>query len=104
MLDHSEFISDPNEQVASLRAVDRDLANQLVEALGIKFFSHGADARLPGLPFLKLLLQFVLKMHHVELCGGRLPAVTEPKAARYARRCVLFRRAAVASYSAPSAP
>ena len=57
MLNHSEFISDPDKQVASLRTVDRDLPNQLIKALDMKLLTHLADARVPGPQDIQLLIE-----------------------------------------------
>lgn len=91
---HADLVADPEQQQAALRAVDGDLANQLVwsdregpqcedmsnrtrrprmkrtKALGIELLANRADPRLPGLPLLKLLVQCFLQIDHVQ-AGGR---------------------------------
>ena len=44
MLDHTKFIPNPHEEVATLRAIQRDLPYDLVEALRVDLFSDGVDA------------------------------------------------------------
>ena len=48
MLDHTKFIPNSHEEVATLRAIQRDLPYDLVEALTVEFLSDGADATLPN--------------------------------------------------------
>ena len=44
VLDHAVLISDSHEQVAPLRAIDRDLANDLIETLRVDLLANRANA------------------------------------------------------------
>jgi hypothetical protein len=66
---HAYFIPDPDQQQPPLGAVDGDLPDELVEALGVQFLPKGADAGLPGLLVLQPLVQLLLQVQHV--LGGR---------------------------------
>lgn len=57
---HFDFIPNTDEQEASLSTIDGDLTDQLIEALGIKLFSNGADTGFPSLPGLNFLIKLVL--------------------------------------------
>ena len=46
---HADFISDTNEEESTLSAVDSDLTNELIKALGVQLFTNGADTSLSGL-------------------------------------------------------
>ena len=59
------------EQKAALGAVDGDLANELVEALGVELLPLGADSGLPRLPPLELVLEGRPELDHLRLRRGR---------------------------------
>ena len=46
---HSEFISYTDKEISSLTAVDGNLSDQLIKALGVQFFSYGTNATIAGL-------------------------------------------------------
>ena len=48
MLEHTNFVSHAHEQIATLRTIDSYLADELIEALDVELFAHGADAAVPG--------------------------------------------------------
>lgn len=49
MNSHLDLVADSNEEETTFGAVNSDLSDELVEALGEKLLSDGADASLPGL-------------------------------------------------------
>ena len=55
-----DLVSDPDEEESSLGAVDCDLSDELVEALGVELFSDGADAGFSGLSALDSLFELFL--------------------------------------------
>ena len=55
-----ESLPDSEHEEAALGAVDGALADELVEALRVELPAHLADARLPRLPLLQLLVQLLL--------------------------------------------
>lgn len=46
---HAHLVADTEEQQAPLRAVDGDLADQLIKTLRVQFLAHGADTGLSRL-------------------------------------------------------
>ena len=78
---HLDLVSHSNQQKSTLSAVDGDLANQLVVALGEELLTEGAYTGLAGLGTLKLQIEVVLQIDHVNLGGGLRRDVTHPEAA-----------------------
>ncbi len=62
---HFDLVSDSVQQQSSLGTVDRDLADDLVEALGIELLPNRTDAVVAGLALRELLLQFLSQGYHV---------------------------------------
>ena len=46
---HADFISNTDQQESTLSAVNSDLTDQLIEALGVQLFTDRADTSLSGL-------------------------------------------------------
>eukprot|EP00446_Apocalathium_sp_SHHI-4_P043663 CAMPEP_0177338404 /NCGR_PEP_ID=MMETSP0368-20130122/24847_1 /TAXON_ID=447022 ORGANISM="Scrippsiella hangoei-like, Strain SHHI-4" /NCGR_SAMPLE_ID=MMETSP0368 /ASSEMBLY_ACC=CAM_ASM_000363 /LENGTH=147 /DNA_ID=CAMNT_0018799413 /DNA_START=95 /DNA_END=535 /DNA_ORIENTATION=+ len=46
---HANLVPHPEEEQTSFGAIDRHLADELVEALGVQLLAHRADARFAGL-------------------------------------------------------
>lgn len=58
---HFQVVSDFHQEEPSLRQVDSRLTDDFIEQLSMQFLSNGTDASLPGLFFLKPLLEKILK-------------------------------------------
>ena len=69
---HLDLVTHTHQKETTLRTLDRDLADQLVEALGVELFTDGADASLASLAGLETLVQIVLEVDNVHTgCRGR---------------------------------
>merc|ERR1719356_1079425 len=66
---HADLVADPQQEEPTLGAVDRHLADELVEALGVELLADRADARLPGLALHQALVHHLLQLDHVEARG-----------------------------------
>ena len=75
---HFYFISDSDQQEAALSAVDGDLSDKLIEALGVQFFSLGADSCFSSRVGLQSLVKQVLKVDNFHSCGRSWRNVTNP--------------------------
>jgi hypothetical protein len=53
---HFDFISDSDKKESSFGAIDGDLSDQLIEALGVEFFSDWADTSVSGLSALEFVV------------------------------------------------
>lgn len=78
---HLDFVAHAHEQEAALSAVDCDLPDYLVEALGVELFPDRADAGFSGLLRLQPLVQVVLEVDHVDTRGRCGRDVTHPQLA-----------------------
>jgi len=67
---HFDLISHSDQQEAPLSTVDRNLSDQLIEALGEKLLTEGADAGFAGLTVLNLSIKLLLQVENVDGCGG----------------------------------
>jgi hypothetical protein len=63
---HLDLISDSKQQKASLWLTQSYLSDDLVEALGEKFFSNWADAALACLTLHQLLIEHLAETSHVD--------------------------------------
>ena len=77
---HLDLISHTHEQETALSAVNGDLTDELIEALGEELFAEGADTRLASLSTLKLLIEPILQIDYIDLSGGLGRNVTHPEA------------------------
>ena len=75
---HFYFVSDSDQEESSFGAVNSDLPDQLVEALGVKLLSDWADAGLSGLSGLKFLVEVVLEVDHIHSGGWSWRNITHP--------------------------
>jgi len=80
---HLDLITHTHEQETALSAVNGDLADELIEALGEELFAEGADACLASLRALKLLIELILQIDHIDLSGGLGRNVTHPEASYF---------------------
>jgi hypothetical protein len=78
---HLDFIAHTNQQETAFCTIDSDLTDQFVKALGVKLLTDWADTGLTSLALLELVFKFRLKMHNVELSGGRWENILDPKLA-----------------------
>jgi hypothetical protein len=53
---HLNFISYSDKKESSFGAIDGDLSDQLIEALGVEFFSDWADTSVSGLSALEFVI------------------------------------------------
>lgn len=68
---HLNLVSNSNQQEASLSAVNGYLSYELVEGLGIEFFSDQTDTRFTSLSLLQLLIQLILQINDINAgCRG----------------------------------
>ena len=86
----AQLVADLDEEEAPLSTVDRDLADEFIEALLEEALSDRANANDSGLGHLKLLVQVLLQVQDLDLCGGRWRDITYPQFALVVRE--LFRR------------
>lgn len=70
---HLDFVSDTHREQSSLRQVQRDLSDDLIEAVREECFAHWADPTLLGLPLHEFLVEKLAQVGHV-LARGRLMA------------------------------
>ena len=69
---HLDFVARAHQKETAFSTVDRDLTDQLVEALRVKLLAHGADTGVARALLLDLVVKLVLKVHHVHFgCGLR---------------------------------
>ena len=80
---HFNLISDSDEKESSFGALNSDLTDQLIEALGVQFFTNRADSGFPGLSALDVLVQFILQIDNVDLGSGSGRDVTHPQLALF---------------------
>eukprot|EP00353_Schmidingerella_taraikaensis_P004336 CAMPEP_0185585990 /NCGR_PEP_ID=MMETSP0434-20130131/41973_1 /TAXON_ID=626734 ORGANISM="Favella taraikaensis, Strain Fe Narragansett Bay" /NCGR_SAMPLE_ID=MMETSP0434 /ASSEMBLY_ACC=CAM_ASM_000379 /LENGTH=172 /DNA_ID=CAMNT_0028206753 /DNA_START=238 /DNA_END=756 /DNA_ORIENTATION=- len=66
------LVAHPEEKQAALGLVERDLSDDLVEALHEEFDAHWAQARLTCLPLDQLLVEHLAQTGHVDARGGRV--------------------------------
>ena len=59
-LEHTSLVAHSDELVASLDTIERDLANDLVEALAEEFFPYRADSIRTSTQLVQLLVQSLL--------------------------------------------
>ena len=71
VLDHAVLISDSHEQVAPLRAIDRDLANDLIETLRVDLLANRANAGVTSALVSDLFLEVVFQVGHIKSGRGR---------------------------------
>lgn len=64
----SIFVSDSDQQQASLSTIDRYLPDEFIKALLEQLLSDGTDANVPCLPLFQSLVQFNLQLNH--FCSG----------------------------------
>ena len=76
---HLDFVTDTHEEEASLSAVDGDLTDQFIEALGEELLTVWADSGLSGLTALDSSIELILKIDNVDLSGGLGRDVTHPE-------------------------
>mmetsp|Transcript_48880 Transcript_48880/g.131199 ORF Transcript_48880/g.131199 Transcript_48880/m.131199 type:complete len:227 (+) Transcript_48880:100-780(+) len=69
---HANLVPHPEEEQTSFGAIDRHLADELVEALGVQLLAHRADARFAGLPLHEALVQRLLELNDVQARGRRI--------------------------------
>ena len=78
-LNHTLLVSDSNELVTTLNTVKSDLTNNLIEALGEKLFTDGADAVRASFLLKDLLVQALLKVDNVCARCRRGGNITHPE-------------------------
>lgn len=78
---HLYLVAHPYQQEAALGTINRSLANEFVEGLGVEVFSDGADAGLAGLALLQALVEFLLEGADVEPGRWNGRDVLEPELA-----------------------
>jgi hypothetical protein len=66
----SNLVTDSHQQQPPLCAVNRDLPDEFVEALGVQLLSDGADAGFAGLALLQPFVKFLLEVQDILLGGG----------------------------------
>ena len=76
---HPDLVAHTQQQQAALGAVDRDLADQLIEALGVQLLAHGAYPGLARLPLQQALVELLLQVDHVEPGGWCAGDVLHPE-------------------------
>ena len=76
---HLDLIPYSNEKESSFSAVDGDLSDQFIEALGEELFSVRANTGLTGLTSLDSGIKLVLEVDNVDLGGGLGRDVTHPQ-------------------------
>eukprot|EP00438_Fugacium_kawagutii_P031490 Skav225537 [mRNA] locus=scaffold339:5345:5914:+ [translate_table: standard] len=76
---HPDFISNPQQQQASLSTNDGDLTDELIKALRIELLTDGANASLTSLPLLQPLVEVLLKVHNICTCGWCTRDILHPK-------------------------
>ena len=77
---HTNLIPNPQQKQPPLRPVHRDLPNKLVERLGVKVLTDGAQASLTGLALKVTAVEVLLKGDDVMAGGGVLGDVLHPGA------------------------
>ena len=80
---HLDLITHSHQQETTLSAVNGNLADELIEALREELFAERADACLASLRALKLLIEVILQVDHIDLSGGLWRNVTHPEASTF---------------------
>eukprot|EP00438_Fugacium_kawagutii_P032188 Skav209039 [mRNA] locus=scaffold2483:106391:107149:- [translate_table: standard] len=76
---HPDFISDTQQQQASLSTNDGDLSDELIKALRVELLTNGANASLTSLSLLQPLVEVLLQIHNIRTCGWCARYVLHPK-------------------------
>ena len=61
-LDHSCLVTHTHQLIATLNTVQSDLANDLIEALGVEFLTNGADTLRSCAQVIELLVETMLQI------------------------------------------
>ena len=76
---HSNFIAHSDQKESSLGAVNSDLTDKLIEALGIELLTNRTDTSLSGLTGTEPLVELFLEVHYINFRAGRCRYVTDPQ-------------------------
>ena len=79
MFDHSEFIADSQQKDPAFSTVDCDLANDLIEALGVDLLPDRANTGISGLLLREAFVKQRLQVQDIEGGGGRRGHISDPK-------------------------
>jgi hypothetical protein len=76
---HTDLVAHTHEEESAFSALNGDLTDQLIEALGEELFTGRVNSGLAGLAGLKFLVELILEVHNVDLVSGSRGDVTHPE-------------------------